>query len=641
MPDAVRRAQRPIFWFILLFALLAPALAVADPARVPQWSEQDNFDLPGFDLDRFEMARGRKDVCAEECKQNPLCRAYTFVRPGFQGKRAVCWLKSDVPKPKPSNCCISGKLDGVHAYEGTFEPATDLPGSDYKIGALATADPKLCQAACGRDENCTSFTYVSPGVQGPNALCYLKEGAPARKTGEMCCTSGIKASALVRFDFLRDVDMSGQDLTDFEVKTGGSAVCQRACANDAECKAYTYVKSTNLVPAGRCWLKSGAPAGRSAQCCDSGIKRPGRDAMAITKVGFDLTGSDYHHFTPRASRDHSSICADACGADSKCRAFSYVKPGIQGSDALCYLKGSVPNGRNDTCCASASKRAEWIGKPLPASATPATLYFSANDPKRVIAGLSFPADMPAVRLPRGFKNCSANDRVLINRAWALAHHHLWRAHQVMQHINHRTSERSGLWTYSFSDRMKTPEGFYSNWSPRGWFGSYEARRFRLSRLAIEKVFNERFRGANFEVQCRWPGTDGAHPCETLSKRDPDANHIVLGKINFCSDFLRESSYDDSWRAKQIVHEIFHWLKIPGSGYWVSDSHDFWKSCDNYEAVRALYGDDAAFLGMNRGCRDWNHNRAILTNDNYALFATMVGTRVYSQTMRSFPGEDFR
>jgi hypothetical protein len=31
------------------------------------------------------------------------------------------------------------------------------------------------------------------------------------------------------------------------------------------------------------------------------------------------------------------------------------------------------------------------------------------------------------RLPEGFKNCSANDRVLINRGWALAHYNLWRA----------------------------------------------------------------------------------------------------------------------------------------------------------------------------------------------------------------------
>jgi hypothetical protein len=640
MPDPVRRGKRLTFWLVLLLIVLAPSSAAAQ-SRAPQWSEQSNVDLPGFDLERFEMARGRKELCAQECKDNPLCRAYTFVRPGFQGRRAVCWLKSDVPKPKPSNCCVSGKLAGLHAFVGTFEPSTDIPGSDYRVGALATADPKLCQAACARDESCTGFTYVNPGVQGPTAICYLKEGVLERKTGEACCTSGIKASALVRFDFLRDVDMNGQDYSDFAVPTGGSEVCQRACAADPDCKAYTYVKSTNTVPEGRCWLKTGVPAQRAAQCCDSGIKRPGRDAMGTIKGDFDLPGADYHRITPRARSTHSSICADACGADSKCRAFSYVKPGVQGSDPFCYLKGNVPNGRSDKCCSSAGKRPEWIGKPLPANSTPPILYFSANDPTRVIEGLSFPADMPNVRLPKGFKNCSASDRVIINRSWALAHHNLWRAHQVMQHINHRTRERVGLWNYAFNNRMKTPTGDYSNWSPRGWFGSYEARRFRLSRRAIDKAFNERFRGMTFEVQCRWPGKDGAHPCQTAYKRDPDANHIVLGKINFCSDFFNESSYNDTWRAKQIVHEVFHWLRIPGSAYWVSDSHDFWKSCGDYEAVRALYNDDAAFLGMNRGCRDWNHNRAVLTNDNYALFSMMLGTRVYLGAMRSFPGEDFR
>jgi hypothetical protein len=315
-----------------------------------------------------------------------------------------------------------------------------------------------------------------------------------------------------------------------------------------------------------------------------------------------------------------------------------VKPGVQGSDPYCYLKDGDPPGRSDKCCSSGAKKPEWITKPIPADATPPILYFSENDPARQVAGISFPADMPDVRMPTGFKNCSASDRIAIERAWALAHHHVWRAQQVMQHINRRTRERGGLWAYGFNNRMKTAQGDFSNWSPRGWFGSYEARRFRLSRRAIDKVWNERFRGRTFEVQCRRVNTDGAHPCST-SQRRPAANHIVLGKINFCADFFG-SWVNESVRAQTVVHEVFHWLKIPGSAYWVSDSHDFWKSCGDYEAVRALYGDDAAFLGMNRGCRDWNHNRAVLTNDNYAWFATMLGTRVHVGLMRSFPAEDF-
>jgi hypothetical protein len=209
----------------------------------------------------------------------------------------------------------------------------------------------------------------------------------------------------------------------------------------------------------------------------------------------------------------------------------------------------------------------------------------------------------------------------------------------MQHVNRRDRERSELWSYGFVSRMRDANNAYANWSPRGWFGSYEARRFRLSRRAIDKVFNERFLGMSFEAQCRGDsGLDAAHSCN-LGDEFP-SNHIALGKINFCQRFFA-ADRDDFTNAQTIVHEVFHWLKIPDSAYWVSDSHDFWKSCGDYEAARKLYHDRAAFLGLNRGCRDWNHNRAVLTNDNYAWFATMLGDRVYREQMRSFPGEDFK
>jgi hypothetical protein len=163
----------------------------------------------------------------------------------------------------------------------------------------------------------------------------------------------------------------------------------------------------------------------------------------------------------------------------------------------------------------------------------------------------------------------------------------------------------------------------------------------MSRRAIAKVFNERFRGKTFKVQCRgFDGTDGWHPCATARSREPMANHIVFGKINFCASFF-EITTSLNKRSQNITHEIFHWLKIPDSAYWVTDSHDHWSRCFKYHAVKALYGDDAAKLAFVGGCRDWNHNRAVRVNDNYAWFITMVGARIHGGAMRSFPAEDYR
>lgn len=45
-------------------------------------------------------------------------------------------------------------------------------------------------------------------------------------------------------------------------------------------------------------------------------------------------------------------CEDACLNDAQCKSFTYVKPGIQGDNARCYLKSGVPSATSNTCCTS-------------------------------------------------------------------------------------------------------------------------------------------------------------------------------------------------------------------------------------------------------------------------------------------------
>ena len=41
-----------------------------------------------------------------------------------------------------------------------------------------------------------------------------------------------------------------------------------------------------------------------------------------------------------------------CAKDSKCQAWTYVQPGVQGPKARCWLKASVPPAHPNTCCIS-------------------------------------------------------------------------------------------------------------------------------------------------------------------------------------------------------------------------------------------------------------------------------------------------
>jgi PAN domain len=74
------------------------------------------------------------------------------------------------------------------------ESSTDRPGSDYRSFKMPTADlrdrPDLaCRSSCKKDARCKAWTYVNPGVQGPIAVCYLKNAVPAARPNK-CCTSG-------------------------------------------------------------------------------------------------------------------------------------------------------------------------------------------------------------------------------------------------------------------------------------------------------------------------------------------------------------------------------------------------------------------------------------------------------------------
>jgi hypothetical protein len=64
--------------------------------------------------------------------------------------------------------------------------------------------------------------------------------------------------------------------------------------------------------------------------------------------GTDLPGSDYANFeSPSAF-----VCRTTCGGESRCQAYTWVKPGIQGPAGRCWLKTRLPNIVKDPCCDS-------------------------------------------------------------------------------------------------------------------------------------------------------------------------------------------------------------------------------------------------------------------------------------------------
>ena len=69
---------------------------------------ETNINRPGSDYSNFELVQDSEKLCRDACAAEDMCVAYTYVRPGLQGPRAHCWLKSSVPPPSANNCCTSG-----------------------------------------------------------------------------------------------------------------------------------------------------------------------------------------------------------------------------------------------------------------------------------------------------------------------------------------------------------------------------------------------------------------------------------------------------------------------------------------------------------------------------------------------------
>jgi hypothetical protein len=74
-----------------------------------------------------------------------------------------------------------------------------------------------------------------------------------------------------------------------------------------------------------------------------------RSAFAVD--GTNLPGRDYANF-PAPS---AFVCRTSCGGESRCQAYTWVKPGIQGPTGHCWLKSSLPAIVKDPCCDSAPR----------------------------------------------------------------------------------------------------------------------------------------------------------------------------------------------------------------------------------------------------------------------------------------------
>jgi hypothetical protein len=95
--------------------------------------------------------------------------------------------------------------------------------------------------------------------------------------------------------------------------------------------------------------------------CTTGSQRYCCTGIPETKTfpqefGTDRPGSDYTHFTYSSSFSQSQQingCQASCRKQwPQCKAWTWVRPGVQGPSARCWLKSAAPAPRSNNCCVS-------------------------------------------------------------------------------------------------------------------------------------------------------------------------------------------------------------------------------------------------------------------------------------------------
>jgi PAN domain len=141
------------------------------------------------------------------------------------------------------------------------------PGSDYANFDAPSAF--VCANTCAGESQCKAYTFVRPGIQGPNGHCWLKNAVP-QAVRDGCCFSGLHPNGAGMMRAEDKTGRPGSDINSFGIS--GWQSCQTACQNEGSCSSWTYVRPGIQGPGGRCWLKNAVARPFSSAGTVSGVK---------------------------------------------------------------------------------------------------------------------------------------------------------------------------------------------------------------------------------------------------------------------------------------------------------------------------------------------------------------------------------
>ena len=148
-------------------------------------------------------------------------------------------------------------------------------------------------------------------------------------------------------------DRPGGDYASAAVASGDPAVCAARCEREKVCKSWSFSYPSASGGPAMCSLKREVMPRVASSCCVSGVRGAGVTEPRLGEVEYsiDRSGGDYRAFDAAADSG-GGPCAEACKAESRCRAWTYRRPGYGTGVARCYLKDAIKPPRRRPCCIS-------------------------------------------------------------------------------------------------------------------------------------------------------------------------------------------------------------------------------------------------------------------------------------------------
>jgi PAN domain len=148
-------------------------------------------------------------------------------------------------------------------------------------------------------------------------------------------------------------DRPGGDYASAAVANGDPAVCATRCEHDKSCRSWSFSYPPASGGPAMCRLKREVIPRVPSSCCVSGGRGGGviEPKLGELEYSIDRVGGDYRSFET-APDPRGKPCAETCQAESRCRAWTYRRPGYGTAGARRYLKDAVKPPRRRPCCIS-------------------------------------------------------------------------------------------------------------------------------------------------------------------------------------------------------------------------------------------------------------------------------------------------